>query len=160
MKNRSQGFTLLEIMMVLMLLGVVTRLVVAAMPESKSVQPLEQLHDSARWAWEQAQLEARIWRLHLHSDRWQLSTLTGGEAGEKGPLPGTVWHPVVGALAQGTIKNGELRLRGDTPHALPATLWFLPDGDMTQAEIEFRSAAGEVQQLALNPASLSATLPL
>jgi prepilin-type N-terminal cleavage/methylation domain-containing protein len=157
MKGRIQGFTLLEIMMVLLLLGVVTRLVVAALPESKTVQPLEQLQHSARWAWEQAQLEARIWRMQLNADSWQLSTLAGGEQGESGPLPGTVWHPVMGALAQGRIADGELRLRAT---ALPATLWFLPDGDMTVAEIEFTSASGEIQHLTLNPAHLSATLPL
>lgn len=157
MKARSQGFTLLEIMMVLLLLGVVTRLVVAAIPESKTVQPLEQLQHSARWAWEQAQLEARIWRMQLHNDGWQLSTLTGGEQGEIGPLPGTVWHPVVGALAQGQVTGGELRLRAAP---LPATLWFLPDGNMTAAEIEFNSASGEIHQLALNPASLIADIAL
>lgn len=153
MTARSRGFTLLEMSVAILLLATIAQMVIARLPAPTTIHPADQLLQSARWAAEQAQIERRIYRLQLHSQRWQLSALISGEEGESGPFPETVWHPVNDRHAAGSFDDGSIRLQA-TSHPLPATLWFMPDGDMTQAALEFVGKNGERRQLNLTPATL------
>jgi len=153
---QSRGFTVLEILMVIMLLGVVARMVVGVIPEKKAQDPLHRWHESARWAWQQAQLEGRIWQMRLTAQRWQLLTLTGEPAGQPGPLAETFWHPIAGRQAQGTLSEGEFYPADGT--SLPATLWFLPDGDISQPALIWR-AGGVEQRLTLDASVMGAATP-
>ncbi|MGX5079609.1 prepilin-type N-terminal cleavage/methylation domain-containing protein [Enterobacter mori] len=154
---QSRGFTVLEILMVIMLLGVVARMVVGVVPENKAQDPLQLWQESARWAWQQAQLEGRIWQMRLTPQNWQLFTLTGEPDGRPGPLPETFWHPVTGGLAQGSLPQGKFHPATGT--SLPATLWFLPDGDISQPALIWRAESGAEQRLTLDASEMSATSP-
>ena len=154
---RNRGFTVLEILMVIMLLGVVARMVVSVIPENKTQDALQRWQESARWAWLQAQLEGRIWQMQLTPQSWQLFTLTGEPADQPGPLPKTFWHPVAGELAQGRLSEGEFLPAAGS--SLPATMWFLPDGDISQPALTWRSASGAEQRLTLDASEMGAEAP-
>jgi type II secretory pathway pseudopilin PulG len=154
---QSRGFTVLEILMVIILLGGVARMVVGVIPENNAQDPLQHWQESARWAWQQAQLEGRIWQMRITPQSWQLFTLTGEPAGQPGPLPETFWHPVAGALAQGRLSEGEFQSSAGT--SLPATLWFLPDGDISQPGLIWRAAGGAEQRLTLDASVMGASTP-
>lgn len=139
----------------LVLLSLIAQLIVSTLPESRNRLPLDEIERSARMAWEQSQIEGRIWRMQLNEDSWKLSNLSGGESGESGPFPGTVWVPVRGGQAQGRVRDGKLQISRRTADAWPASLLFMPDGEMTQADIIYRPETGEAVHLKLNATQFS-----
>ncbi len=147
---RERGFTLLEILMVILLLGVVARLAISLLPESSGRSPDESVSQAARWAAEQAQIEGNIYRMELQPASWQIFALIHGQDGEKGPLPETSWHPVSGQFASGHLAGGALETEG----AFPVNLWFLPGGEMTPAELVFQEEKGIRHRISLSPSSL------
>ncbi|PKH22205.1 hypothetical protein CIG19_12915 [Enterobacterales bacterium CwR94] len=152
MIDEESGFTLLEMMVVVMLLAVVARMVVTALPSPANNDALEPVRFAARWASEQAQLEGRFWRLQIYPSRWQLSVLQAGHGDEPGPFPETQWSPVNNRLAAGTLAAGEF----DLPGAAPLTVWFLPDGDITATDLVWRAEDGQPHRLVLSSAALFA----
>lgn len=154
---RSRGFTVLEILLVIMLLGLVARMVVGVIPERKTPGPLLRLHEGTAWAWQQAQLERRVWKMEITSRSWQLFALTGQRSSLPGPLPDTFWLPVAGPLAQDTVSEGEFHPGNDT--AWPAILLFLPDGDFSPQTVIYRDADGNENVLSLSAANLIDTTP-
>ncbi|MRT02115.1 type II secretion system protein [Ewingella americana] len=152
MISRCRGFTLLEMMMVLVLLGVLARYAVALVPQPQQDNPLDRLRLTALWASEQAQIEGAIYRLQLHARNWQVSAATGTASALSQQ---TQWTALKEPRARGDVASGELRLLiQNQPQTLPANLWFLPDGDMTSAELEYQFEDGETRRLSLTPTSL------
>lgn len=150
MMSRCRGFTLLEMMMVLVLLGVVARFAVSIAPSPEQENPLDRLRLGAIWASEQAQIEGRIYRLQVHPQGWQIAALMADEPQMLAQEP-----PRKEARASGEITAGELRLLiQNQPQPLPANLWFLPDGDMTSAELVFVAESGETRRQPVNPTTL------
>ncbi|NJQ21832.1 type II secretion system protein [Pantoea sp. LS15] len=147
---RERGFTLLEIMMVILLLGVVARLAISLLPESSGRSPEEIVTQAARWAAEQSQIEGSIYRMELQPGSWRTFALIRGQDGEKGPLPETSWHPVSGQFAFGNLAGGVLETEG----AFPVNLWFLPGGEMTPAELVFQEERGKRHRISISPSSL------
>nr|WP_314689460.1 type II secretion system protein [uncultured Pantoea sp.] len=155
MNTRCRGFTLLEMIMVMLLLAAISQWVMMRLPSTPAEHPLDRLLHSARWAAEQAQTERRIYQIHLEPQRWQTFALIPGDDGEKGPLPDTVWQPVYGSYTRGLVSEGILQLLS-SPRTLPIMLWFMPDGDMTQASLAYIGNNGDRRQLQLSPATLFA----
>jgi prepilin-type N-terminal cleavage/methylation domain-containing protein len=152
MISRCRGFTLLEMMMVLVLLGVIARYAVALVPQPQQDNPLDRLRLTALWASEQAQIEGAIYRLQLYARSWQVSAATGTASALS---PQTQWTALKEPRARGEVASGELRLLiKNQPQPLPTSLWFLPDGDMTSAELEYQFEDGETRRLSLTPTSL------
>ncbi|WP_449556071.1 pilus assembly FimT family protein [Huaxiibacter chinensis] len=158
MITRCRGYTLLEMMLAILLLATISQWVISRFPAAPTDHPLDRLLQSVRWAAEQAQIEHRIYKIHLEPQRWQVSALTRGDEGDSGPLPDTVWHPVYDRFASGTIDDGLLELHSSS-QTLPLALWFMPDGDMTQATLEFIGHNGDRRQLPITPATLFAMEP-
>lgn len=153
--QRESGFTLLEMMMVLLLLGVMARLVIGMQPSSPAPSVVKKVHQAARWAAEQAQLEGRIYRMELDRQNWQISALGHGEDGEKGPLPGTVWYPVSAPLASGLLTEGQL----EAETVFPFSIWFAPGGEMTPVDVVFQEHGGLRHYISLSPDTIWRTDP-
>lgn len=158
MTTRYRGFTLLEMTLAVLIIAAISQWVISRLPSVEVDHPLDRLLQSARWATEQAQIEQRIYQLRLDPQRWQLFALTHGNEGPRGPLPDTVWQPVYDRHASGTIDDGILQLKSP-PQALPVALWYMPDGDMTEAALEFIGDEGERRHLRLTRATLFAQGP-
>ncbi|WP_413676606.1 type II secretion system protein J [Pantoea dispersa] len=156
MMTRCRGFTLLEMTLAILLLAAISQWVISRLPSAPADHPLDRLLQSARWAAEQAQIERRIYQIQLDAQRWQVFALASGSEGVSGPLPDTVWQPVYDRHANGTLNDGILQLQSP-PQTLPIALWYMPDGDMTQAALEFIGREGERRQLHITPATLFAT---
>jgi hypothetical protein len=57
-------------------------------------------------------------------------------------------------MARDTVPAGQFAISvGGKPQPLPARLWFMPDGRMTFAELEF-VRDGETRRVLLSPATL------
>ncbi|EEQ11891.1 General secretion pathway protein H [Yersinia mollaretii ATCC 43969] len=104
-KTASRGFTLMEIMLVLVLLGSMATLVLKTLPSSSRElnQESDQLTVALQWAAQQAELDGKIYGLSLSPHQWQLMTLNSQphKRGESYLWPNHYWHPVkVGKLQQ------------------------------------------------------------
>lgn len=104
-KTASRGFTLMEIMLVLVLLGSMATLVLKTLPSSSRElsQESDQLTVALQWAAQQAELDGKIYGLSLSPHQWQLMTLNSQphKRGESYLWPNHYWHPVsIGKLQQ------------------------------------------------------------
>ncbi|WP_075182210.1 prepilin-type N-terminal cleavage/methylation domain-containing protein [Pantoea sp. 1.19] len=153
MSRRSahcRGFTLLEMMMVILLTGVIASSVIMTLPAPAAAgSPLATLLATARWASDQAQREGRIYRLRITKTGWQLAVLSMS-APKEDPLADAIdWRPVR-LPVQLPEMTGELRLAGDRlGQPLPAWLWFMPEGEVSPATLEYHPTRGPRQQLRL-----------
>lgn len=104
-KTASRGFTLMEIMLVLVLIGSMATLVLKTLPSSSRElsQESDRLAVALQWAAQQAELDGKIYGLSLSPHQWQLMTLNSQphQRGESYLWPNHYWHPVsVGKLKQ------------------------------------------------------------
>lgn len=154
--QRHAGFTLLEVMLVLLLLSGIALLAVATLPSASTRPEAEKLLVMMRWAAGQAPLDGAVIRLRIDPQRGDLARLVPGESKDDTLFKGYRWQPVENRLARYQLPAGlsvTLHQQGKMVK-LPATLLFLPDGDqppftlrlsgpdMTASEIV--SAEGEI----------------
>lgn len=154
--RRHAGFTLLEVMLVLLLLSGIALLAVATLPAASTRPEAEKLLVMMRWAAGQAQLDGAVIRLQLHPRRGDLARLVPGEGKGDTLFKGYHWQPIDNRLARYPLPENiafTLRQQGKVV-TLPATLLFLPDGDQPPftlqlsgpdlAASEIVSAEGEI----------------
>ncbi|WP_252830405.1 type II secretion system minor pseudopilin GspH [Yersinia aldovae] len=143
----KRGFTLLEIMLVLVLLGGMAKLVLATLPSSSEInQESEQLAVALQWAAQQAEQDGKVYGLSISHDKWQLMTLNNQphSKGESYLWPHHYWHPLDdGKLKQQHPLPGGLTLEltlQDQPIPLST---ILDDGLINEPKIIF-SLVGSV----------------
>lgn len=97
MINRHhKGFSLLEVMLVLVLLGGVATLAIGVLPAPPTLQQHEErLHALLRRAAERAVLEGQVYGLAVAGREWQLVKLVRAPNGEHPSYywPGRYWRP-------------------------------------------------------------------
>lgn len=128
---RHAGFTLLEIMLVMLLLSGVTLMVTSTLPQASSRPEAEKLLVMMRWASSQAQLDGGVIALQLSRQQAHLTRLVPDGSHNAGPFPGHRWQPVTHRMKSYRLPqqlSWQLEVSGQA-QALPATLLFLPDGD-------------------------------
>ncbi|WP_343464766.1 prepilin-type N-terminal cleavage/methylation domain-containing protein [Pantoea sp.] len=153
MRIKSHGFTLMEMMVAVLILGTLARLAVMALPTTSADDPFDAVTHSARWASRLAQTEGVPYRLHVFAQHWFLSRLVAGHHGESGPLPDTVWQKVAFRGAEGRIAQGEFF--DASPTALqraPTVITFSPDGETEGVTLAFQPPQGDVVQLPITTA--------
>lgn len=141
MAQRAAGFTLLEIMLVMLLLGVVAGLIVATLPSQDARQQAGRLALTLNHAAGQAATEGQFLRLEVRSDGWQLQRLAQGAVQHAAFLPGYHWQPLSHRLSHFKLPQ-TIRLRllhQGRPLKLPATLLFSPDGDTPALTFELQA---------------------
>lgn len=112
----SRGFTLMEIMLVLVLLGCMTKLVLGTLPSSGEInQESDRLAVALQWAAQQAEQDGKVYGLSVSNDKWQLMTLNNQphNKGESYLWPHHYWHP---------ISEGKLKQQHQLPHSLTLEL--------------------------------------
>lgn len=163
MRNRrhSYGFTLPEVMVVMVLVGIIATLAVATLPDSVNVrQEEERMLSSLRWGTEQAMLEGTIYAVQLDRYGWTLVRLshTPNSRGQSLNWPGYFWRPV--AFGHHAFPDGitlELMIEGQR-QPLPATeaeaadsepqIFLLPGGEVTPFSIRLRANKQTGRQIA------------
>jgi len=147
-----QGFTLLEVMLVVVLLAMVATLVINTLPDTINVpQEEERLTNSLRWAAEQAILEGAIYGVKLDRQGWLIVKLSHnpGGAGESLSWPGYYWRPAgfghhllpEGITLELAVENqprlfpaGKEKSAGSEPQIL-----LLPGGEVTRFSLRLRA---------------------
>ena len=112
----SRGFTLMEIMLVLVLLGCMAKLALGTLPSSGEInQESDRLAVALQWAAHQAELDGKVYGLSVSHDKWQLMTLNKQphNKGESYLWPHHYWHP---------INNGKLKQLRQLPNGLTLEL--------------------------------------
>lgn len=155
MKKRTdllceQGFTLLEILCVIALIGVASMLVMLTLPASQQQQnEYQRLKNQIAQAQQQAQLTGEVYGLRLLPDGWEIVMLrqnfsaTSQQQTNESLIAGYHWHPAsygrhllkrtLPADLQLTLLTGDRRFDSGTqanPAAAPQVL-FLPGGEVT-----------------------------
>ncbi|WP_071823856.1 prepilin-type N-terminal cleavage/methylation domain-containing protein [Serratia sp. FGI94] len=132
---RSAGFTLLELMMVLVLLGIASSLVIGRFfsADASISHTAIYLKDSLKYMQEQAIQQETLFGLVVTKTGWQPvkycgDSATGNhkwcKAGSFFSLPGSALFAL--DVERQTITLPEQIVTGQTPQ-----LWFLPDGEAT-----------------------------
>lgn len=76
--TKACGFTLMEIMLVLVLLGSMATLVLNSLSSSREInQETDRLAMALQWAAQQAEQDGKIYGLSVTNNTWQLMTLNG-----------------------------------------------------------------------------------
>lgn len=136
MRNAA-GFTLLELMLVMLLLGSVAGLIVTTLPRTDGRAEADKLMITLRWASSQAENSGQAYRLLLRENGWQLFRLARGGSEQPTFLPGYHWHKLRNSLNYQRLPSA-IRLQlyhQQQPLTLPAQLLFLPGGD--SADLHF-----------------------
>ncbi|WP_414148197.1 type II secretion system protein [Erwinia sp. BNK-24-b] len=139
-----KGFTLLEIMLVMVILAGLATLVVSRAPADNSRQEGERLAWSIRQVAERAELENKIYALAVFTNGLQLKVLSRqalhGEASKS--WPGYYWHQArlmkkypMFSLPQHMrlslrIENKSFELQAMENNTQPPQLVFFPDGEI------------------------------
>ncbi|AJI83196.1 general secretion pathway protein H [Yersinia enterocolitica] len=108
----SRGFTLMEIMLVLVLLGCMAKLALGTLSSSGEInQESNRLAVALQWAAHQAELDGKVYGLSVSNDKWQLMTLNNQphNKGESYLWPHHYWHP---------INDGKLKQQRQLPNGL------------------------------------------
>ncbi|WP_145557915.1 type II secretion system minor pseudopilin GspH [Yersinia aldovae] len=160
----KRGFTLLEIMLVLVLLGGMAKLVLATLPSSSEInQESEQLAVALQWAAQQAEQDGKVYGLSISHDKWQLMTLNNQphSKGESYLWPHHYWHPLDdGKLKQQHPLPGGLTLEltlQDQPIPLSTILddglinepkiIFFPGGERSLFELTLSEQDGQTRRI-------------
>lgn len=146
---KAAGFTLLEIMLVLLVLGASAGLIVATLPDRDTRPLAKKLLIALRWTSEQAETEGQAYRLELRTGGWQLFRLEKGNEGEATFLPGYHWQPLTTTLGHHRLpEKTQLRVYQQTRAvALPTDLLFLPDGSVSTLTIDVVTEGSEAQRI-------------
>lgn len=160
----KRGFTLLEIMLVLVLLGGMAKLVLATLPSSSEInQESKQLAVALQWAAQQAEQDGKVYGLSVSHDKWQLMTLNNQphSKGESYLWPHHYWHPLDdGKLKQQHPLPGGLTLEltlQDQPIPLSTILddglinepkiIFFPGGERSLFELTLSEQDGQTRRI-------------
>lgn len=156
---RQRGFTLLEMMLILLLIGVSAGMVMLAFPASRddsSAQALARFEAQLRFVQQRGLQTGQFFGASVHPDRWQFLVLQPRESNEPPPAGddwnGYRWLPLrtgrvatSGSVAENTLHltfpQGEAWTPGDNPDVL-----IFPGGEMTP----FRLTVGEGPGIAFN----------
>ncbi|HEI8865501.1 TPA: prepilin-type N-terminal cleavage/methylation domain-containing protein [Serratia odorifera] len=93
---RQQGFTLLEMMLVVLLIGAIALTVKIFVADNPLRQETQRLTTALRWAAQQTERDGRIYGLSPAQKSWQLMVLTRQPNGQRPSYywPGYYWHPL------------------------------------------------------------------
>ncbi|MCE0489651.1 prepilin-type N-terminal cleavage/methylation domain-containing protein [Pantoea sp. Mb-10] len=156
MPAKPHGFTLMEMMVTVLILGTIARLAVMALPPRSPGDPFAAVVHSARWASRLAQTEGVPYRLHIFAQRWYLTRLVAGNQGEPGSLPNTVWQKVSFRGAEGRLTHGAFF--DASPTALqrtPALITFSPEGETDDVTLAFQPPHGDPLSLPITAALIT-----
>lgn len=147
--RKAAGFTLLEIMLVLLILGAGAGLIVATLPDRDTRPLAKKLLLALRWTSEQAEIEGQAYRLELRTSGWQLYRLEKGNDGEATFLPGYQWQPVTTTLGHHRLpEKSQLRVYQQTRAlVLPTDVLFLPDGSVSSLTIDIVTEGSQAQRI-------------
>jgi general secretion pathway protein H len=156
---RQRGFTLLEMMLILLLMGVSAGMVMLAFPTSRDdsvAQTLAHFQAQLRYVQQRGLQTGQFFGVSVHPDRWQFLVLEARESNDPAPASdgwnGYHWQPLrTGRVAtSGSVAEGKLNLvfpqgeawnPGDNPDVL-----IFPGGEMTP----FRLTIGEAPGIAFD----------
>lgn len=149
MIHRSRGFTLLEMMLVIVLLGLVSSLIIASRPGSNSSlrSESEYLFETLRFTAQRAVEENKIYGVVVKPHQWQVVVLSRNSANIRPDWESQIftagrWESVrhkQRKLSRSLPENIALQLSidetpitlavGETDEALIPNIWFLPGGE-------------------------------
>lgn len=164
MRAREKGFTLLEIIVVLFLLAITSRLVVSSLPNSSETERTGQkLSATLQWAAKQAVLEGKIVGVAISQHGWQTMSLSKkpGNNNESYHWPGHYWQPIAPGKQPSlhqlpanfslllAIEEQEqpLTLQSDDLDGIEPKVFFLPSGESNDFELQLITAQGEKQRI-------------
>ncbi|HCK00066.1 MAG TPA: type II secretion system protein GspH [Serratia grimesii] len=171
MRGNIRGFSLLEIMLVLVLLGGLATLVIGALPGAPSLkQHEERLSAQLQWAAERAVQEGQVYGVAVAAREWQLVKLVRAPQGEHASYywPGHYWQPVSSSNKppQPTLLPESVNLRlilEEHPHPLRATLQeqglepqmlLMPGGEVSRFELQLLTENQPPRTVSLKPERL------
>ncbi|VUS70954.1 type II secretion system minor pseudopilin GspH [Klebsiella spallanzanii] len=152
---RQRGFTLLEMMLILLLMGVSAGMVMLAFPASRddsAEQTLARFQAQLRFVQQRGLQTGQFFGVSVHPDGWQFLVLQARENNDPTPANdswnGYRWLPLqAGRVAtSGNLNQGKLNLtfpQGEvwTPGNNPDVLIF-PGGEMTPFQLSIGDAPG------------------
>ncbi|AJI95865.1 type II secretion system protein H [Yersinia ruckeri] len=162
--TKACGFTLMEIMLVLVLLGSMATLVLNSLSSSREInQETDRLAVALQWAAQQAEQDGKIYGLSVTNNTWQLMTLNGQphDKGESYLWPSHYWHPISHSKLkpQHQLPDSlslELTLQ-DQPVPLSSTLddslanepkiVFFPGGESSIFELTLTESDGQTRRI-------------
>ncbi|HEJ9097000.1 TPA: type II secretion system minor pseudopilin GspH [Serratia odorifera] len=169
-KKNSSGFSLLEIMLVLVLLGGVATLVIGALPGQPALQQHQQhLSAQLQWANERAVQEGQVYGLAVAAREWQLVKLVQTSDGGQPSYywPGRYWQPVdngrsaqlpplpEGASLQLLLEGHELPLSSRLhDQGLEPRILFMPGGEVSGFELRLLAENQPPRIIAPEPGSV------
>ncbi|CAI1926604.1 type II secretion system protein H [Serratia quinivorans] len=175
---RSRGFTLLEVMLVVMLLGGIAMTVMASLPTRSDLQQAdERLTQALQWASAQATLEGRIYGMAVTQYGWQLMVISNtvdNSLRESLYWPKRYWHSVKNSnYRQSEILPVNLVLHLDIANETQVLsqlleedpffepqLLFLPGGESNTFHLTLQDVDGEKQATIHSPNELQLTTPV
>lgn len=128
--SREAGFTLLEMMLVLVLMGIMALAAIATLPRASTRPQAEKLLIMVRHAAAQPLLDGGVMRLQISERQVRLARLAAGSTGPDTPFTGYHWQQLSNRLAQLDLPEGmqlSAWVRGRV-QPLPAALLFVPEG--------------------------------
>ncbi|WP_159872090.1 MULTISPECIES: type II secretion system minor pseudopilin GspH [unclassified Raoultella] len=156
---QQRGFTLLEMMLILLLMGVSAGMVMLAFPPSRENDPaktLERFEAQLSFVRDRGLQTGQFYGISIHPDRWQfMRLLTPDESGNAGEADdgeeGSRWQPlqIARVATSGSAAPEPLALSFPdgaawTPGELPDVLLF-PGGEVTPFQLHIgRDLALEV----------------
>lgn len=167
MNGNVKGFSLLEVMLVMALLGGIATLAIAALPgDRKPQQAAAHLNSQLQWAAERATVEGQAYGLAVASREWQWLRLVraGSDTPPDARWPGYVWQRAGGSLtapASGLPDPARLQLMLEgEEQPLAATLagdslqpqiLLLPGGESSSFVLHLLSEGEAARTIALEP---------
>ncbi|QBC03374.1 GspH/FimT family pseudopilin [Enterobacter cloacae] len=160
--RKCQGFSLLEIMLVLALLGGMASLAIGMLPDRPSLRVEEnKLLSRLQWASEQAVQNGQVYGLVVTKTEWQVVRLTRASKGEQTSdyWPGRYWQairdagrPSVHRLAENVglrlLLNGTEQTLAPSLHdaRFEPQILLMPGGESSRFAIHL-SAEGQTSQV-------------
>ncbi|HHT7416180.1 TPA: type II secretion system minor pseudopilin GspH [Raoultella ornithinolytica] len=153
---RQRGFTLLEMMLILLLMGVSAGMVMLAFPTSReddAAQTLARFQTQLRFIRERGLQTGQFFGISIHPDRWQFMLLQPRDDAEANPGTEESWYgyrwlplPPGRVATTGEVASGKLTLSFPhdaqwTPGEQPDVLLF-PGGEVTPFQLQIGSAEG------------------
>lgn len=155
---RQRGFTLLEMMLVLLLMGVSAGMVMLAFPTSReddAAQTLERFQTQLRFIRERGLQTGQFFGISVHSDRWQFMLLQPRDDAEPDTRTEDSWYgyrwqplPSGRVATSGLVTSGKMTLQFPhdaqwTPGEQPDVLLF-PGGEVTPFQLRIGATEGIV----------------
>ncbi|QGN36637.1 type II secretion system minor pseudopilin GspH [Klebsiella oxytoca] len=152
---RQRGFTLLEMMLILLLMGVSAGMVMLAFPASRddsAAQTLARFEAQLRFIQQRGLQTGQFFGVSVHPDGWQFMVLQARESSDPPPASndwnGYRWLPlragrvassgqVVGDQLRLTFPQGEVWTPGNNPDVL-----IFPGGEMTPFQLSIGDKPG------------------